>query len=61
MKKLIDKFYLNEKNNIIFVILMVCNIICCFLSYYTKLKEYMGILGGVFTVLSFFGQSAIYK
>ena len=59
MKKIFEKFYLNENNNIIFVILMICNIICCVLSYYTELKEYMGILGGVFTVFGFFGISAI--
>jgi len=55
MRNFIKNHYINEKANTNFAILILFNIIICFLSYYAKLENYIGKAGGILTVAGFFG------
>lgn len=57
MRNAMKKIYLNERNNASFMLLIACNVIFCFWSYYVKLQEYITMAGCVITVMGFFGIS----
>lgn len=57
MREFAKRIYLNEKANASFVIVVLLNIILCILSYFVKLQAYVGIVGSIITIASFFGVS----
>ena len=49
-KKLVRKYYLNEKNNAIIINFIICNIILCVLNYFMELNTLIAIIANILTI-----------
>lgn len=49
-KKLVRKYYLNQKNNAIIISFVICNIVLCVLDYFMKLNSLIAIIANVLTI-----------
>lgn len=60
-RKIMDKFYLNNSHNIVFIFCIVCNIALCILSHYIKLNYMISIIANIITIVTSLGISFGYN
>ncbi len=60
-RKIVDKFYLNNNNNVVFIFCIICNMALCVLSYYIKLNYMVSIIANIITIVTSLGISFNYN